>query len=113
MTADEPSHLAAAQQYWLGNDVLDPSDTPPLMRMISGWVPVLLDAPVDRRSRDWSERNAYGIGARTIHALDASRAKRLLFFTRVQFLVFPLVIVLLVWVWEKQLWGSTVALVLA
>lgn len=113
LTADEPSHLAAAQQYWLGNDVLQPSDTPPLMRIVSGWVPVLLGAPVDRTASEWTERDAYKIGAHTIHALDAAGARRLLFFTRLPFLVFPLGIVLLVWIWSRQLWGEATALVLA
>jgi len=35
LTIDEPSHFAAAYMYWLGEDVLQPSDTPPLTRAIS------------------------------------------------------------------------------
>ena len=74
VTADEPSHFAAAQQYWLGNDVLEPSDTPPLMRILCGWIPVAMSAPVDRTSHAWIHRDAYGIGAETLGKPDAALA---------------------------------------
>jgi 4-amino-4-deoxy-L-arabinose transferase-like glycosyltransferase len=113
LTADEPSHFAAAQQYWLGNDVLEPSDTPPLMRILCGWIPVAMSAPVDRQSRAWAERDAYGIGAETLGRLDAARSRRILFLTRLPFLIFPLGIVWLVWRWARELWNETVGLILA
>jgi hypothetical protein len=113
MTADEPSHFAAGYQYWLGNDVLLPSDTPPLTRMISGWVPRLLAAPVPRDTDGWRRRDAYQIGAETFSALDAAHARRLLFLTRLPFLVFPLGVVFLVWHWGRELFGPWVALMLA
>jgi hypothetical protein len=113
LTADEPSHLAAAQQYWLGNDVLEPSDTPPLMRIVSGWIPVLLRAPVNHGTNAWATRDAYGIGAETLDSLHAAGARRLLFLMRLPFSIFPLGIVLLVWMWARELWGEWIALVLA
>ena len=113
MTADEPSHFAAAYQYWLGNDVLRPSDTPPLTRIISGWVPRLLAAPLRRDTDGWRRRDAYQIGAETLSALDPAPARRLLFLTRLPFLVFPLGIVFLVWHWGRTLFGPWVSLVLA
>ena len=60
MTADEPSHLAAANRYWLGNDVLLPSDTPPLMHMVSGRVPRLMGAPV-HDTDGWRRRPRVGL----------------------------------------------------
>lgn len=113
MTADEPSHFAAAYQYWLGNDVLRPSDTPPLMRIVSGWVPCLLAAPLRRDTDGWRRRDAYQIGAETFSALDAAHARRLLFLTRLPFLLFPLGVVILVWHWGRTLFGPWVSLVLA
>jgi 4-amino-4-deoxy-L-arabinose transferase-like glycosyltransferase len=113
MTADEPSHFAAAYQYWLGNDVLRPSDTPPLTRIISGWVPCLLDAPVPRDTDGWRRRDAYQIGAETFGHFDAAPARRLLFLTRLPFLIFPLGVVFLVWHWGRALFGPWVAVMLA
>jgi hypothetical protein len=113
LTSDEPSHFAAAYQYWLGNDVLRPSDTPPLTRMICGWVPRLLAAPVRRDTDGWRRRDAYQIGAETFSALDAAHARRLLFLTRLPFLLFPLGVVFLVWHWGRALFGPRVSLMLA
>jgi hypothetical protein len=113
LTADEPSHFAAAQQYWLGNDVLEPSDTPPLMRILCGWIPVAISAPVDRTSDAWIHHDAYGIGAETLGKLDAARSRQILFFTRLPFLVFPLGIVWLVWRWAREMWTDGIALALA
>ena len=112
LTVDETSHFAAAYSYWLGEDVLQPADAPPLTRAISGWVPRLLGAPRPRDNRGWADRDAYLIGADTLDRTDI-RARRLLFYTRLPFLLFPLLIVFLLWHWGRQLFGEPVGLVLA
>ncbi|MDQ6663002.1 MAG: glycosyltransferase family 39 protein [Acidobacteriota bacterium] len=110
LTIDEPSHFAAAYMYWLGEDVLQPSDTPPLTRIISGWVPRILSASSPRGTRGWAERDAYLIGG---EILGRPNTRRLLFYTRLPFLAFPLLIVFLIWHWGSQLFGGSIALVLA
>lgn len=110
VTIDEPSHFAAGYMYWLGEDVLQPSDTPPLTRIISGWVPRLMHAPSPRSTKGWAERDAYLIGG---EILGRPNTQRLLFFTRLPFVVFPLLIVLLIWHWGLKLFGESIALVLA
>src|SRR5438128_8903062 len=89
LTIDEPSHFAAAYMYWLGEDVLQPADAPPLTRAICGWVPRLMRAPRPRDTSGWKERDAYMIGAEILDRPNI-RARRLLFYTRVPFLFFPL-----------------------
>jgi len=112
LTVDEASHFAAAYAYWLGEDVLQPADAPPLTRAICGWVPRLLGAPPPRDTNGWKERDAYLIGAEILDRPNI-RARRLLFYTRLPFLVFPLLIVFLLWHWGRQLFGEPVGLCLA
>ncbi len=112
LTVDETSHFAAAYMYWLGEDVLQPADAPPLTRAICGWVPRLLHAPNPRGANGWKERDAYMIGAEILDRPNI-RARRLLFYTRLPFLVFPLLIVFLLWHWGRQLFGEPVGLCLA
>jgi hypothetical protein len=111
LTVDEASHFAAAYTYWLGEDVLLPPDAPPLTRAICGWVPRVLGAPRPRETNGWKERDAYMIGAEILDRPNI-RARRLLFYTRLPFLVFPLLIVFLLWHWGRQLFGEPVALYL-
>jgi hypothetical protein len=113
MTADEPSHLAAGYAWWLGSDTLQPSDTPPLTRILSGWVPRAMRIPVRRDAQAWRDRDAYAIGAAMIADLPPARAQRLLFFMRLPFVVFPLLIAFLLWRWGGQLFGEGIGLGLA
>jgi len=112
LTVDETSHFAAAYTYWLGEDVLQPPDAPPLTRAICGWVPRLLGAPPPRDTGGWKERDAYMAGAEILDRPNI-RARRLLFYTRLPFLIFPLLIVFLLWHWGRQLFGEPVGLCLA
>ena len=105
LTVDETSHFAAAYAYWQGQDVLEPPDAPPLTRAICGWAPRLLKAPQLRDTNGWKERDAYLIGAEILDRPNI-RARRLLFYTRLPFLLFPLLIVFLLWHWGRQLLGN-------
>jgi Dolichyl-phosphate-mannose-protein mannosyltransferase len=112
LTVDETSHFAASYMYWLGEDVLQPADAPPLTRAICGWIPRLLHAPSPRDTNGWKDRDAYLIGAEILDRPNI-RARRLLFYTRLPFLVFPLLIVCLLWHWGRHLFSEPVALCLA
>jgi hypothetical protein len=112
LTVDETSHFAASYMYWLGEDALDPADAPPLTRALCGWVPRLLRAPSPRETNGWKDRDAYLIGAEILDRPNI-RARRLLFYTRLPFLIFPLLTVFLLWHWGRQLFGEPVALCVA
>jgi hypothetical protein len=98
--------------YWRGEDVLQPADAPPLTRAICGWAPRLLGAPQPRDTNGWKDRDAYMIGAEILDRPNI-RARRLLFYTRLPFLFFPLLIVFLLWHWGRQLFGEPIGLFLA
>jgi hypothetical protein len=112
LTVDEPSHFAAGYMYWLGEDVLVPADTPPLTRIISGWVARVRHAPDPRQSKNWAARDAYLIGSEIL-GIQGGAGRRMRFYSRLPFLIFPLGIVLLLWQWGRQLFSEGTALILA
>ena len=112
LTVDEPSHFAAGYMYWLGEDVLLPADTPPLTRILSGWVAHVLDAPDPRQSKHWASRDAYQMGFEIL-APGGKGNRQLLFYSRLPFLVFPLGIIILIWYWGRLLFSERTALMLA
>jgi hypothetical protein len=113
LTPDEPSHLTAGYMYWTGRDFLFPSDTPPLTRIVSGWVPLLLQVPFDIKPEPLETQSAYAIGSEQLASLDGAAARRLIFWCRMPFLIFPLLITALMWHWGRALFGEGVVLVLA
>jgi len=113
ITADEPSHLAAGYMYWQRKDILQPSDAPPLTRLLSGWIPALLAAPLTLDARPLTEQNAYDVGRNMMTAMGPKAAHRLYFFTRLPFLLFPIGIVVLLWHWAGLLFHPSVRWLLA
>jgi len=113
MTADEGSHLTAGYMYWLGHDELFPSDTPPLMRIISGWIPRLTGAPSPLKDPHWRTKSSYDAASQVIESRGAAAAHGLLFFARLPFIVFPLLTTFLIWIWGQELFGSWIGLFLA
>ena len=112
LTVDETAHFATAYTWWLGEDVLQPADAPPLTRILCGWVPRLFHAPSPHDTAGWKDRDAYVIGAEILDRTDI-HARRLLFYTRLPFLAFPLLTVWLLWLWGRQLFGEAIGLYLA
>jgi hypothetical protein len=113
LTFDEPSHLAASYTYWRGHDVLRPSDTPPLMRIVSGWIPLLLHAPLRQDTEAWRSQSSFDIGTEIIEGSGAAGAHRLAFLMRLPFLAFPVLTVWLVWRWARQIFSEGTALAVA
>ncbi len=113
ITFDEPSHLAAGAMYWQRQDTLHPSDTPPLMRLISGWAPHALGIPLPVDSEAWKTQSSFEIGPEILRRLDRPRARELFYVARLTLLVFPLLTVWLVWHWARLLFGHGIALILA
>jgi 4-amino-4-deoxy-L-arabinose transferase-like glycosyltransferase len=106
-TFDEPSHMAAGYMYWTGNDVLYPSDTPPLTRMLTGWAARLVAKPPGRRFE-----NAYDMGIAMLQG-DRAYIQRVIFFSRLPFALFPLGLVFVVWHWARRIFHEGTALALA
>lgn len=113
ITFDEPHHLVDGYMYWLRQDTLYPSDTPPLTRITSGWIPRLLKTPLRKDTEGWKRQGSFDIGGDLMNSLDAAAKRRLFFLTRLTFLIYPLALVWLVWQWSRELFCEPVALALA
>ncbi|MDX2153974.1 MAG: glycosyltransferase family 39 protein [Bryobacteraceae bacterium] len=109
VTVDEPSHFVAGHMYWLGEDVLDPPDTPPVTRLFGGWVARILDLPDPRLSKWWSTRDGYILGK---ELLDPAKplSWRAVVLSRLPFVLFAVGAVCLTWFWARRLFSPPVAL---
>ncbi len=113
ITFDEPHHLVDGYMYWLRQDTMFPADTPPLTRITSGWVARVMALPLRRDTEGWRWRRSFDIGEDLVRDLEAGTVRRLFFLTRLTFLIYPLALVWLVWRWGREMFGPTVALVVA
>lgn len=112
LTFDEPWHLYASAKYWQGQDNTRPATVAPVAHLISGWVPGALgvevrDAPGDQAV--WA-----GDGAiETFFTLSREEVRRVFFWARAPFFIFPLLITALAWWWGRLLFGAPIAAFLA
>src|SRR5438874_5026705 len=52
VTVDEPSHFLSGHLYWQGRDNLRPGDMRPLIKIVSGWAPLVMQAPAPPPTHD-------------------------------------------------------------
>jgi 4-amino-4-deoxy-L-arabinose transferase-like glycosyltransferase len=110
LTYDEPAHLAAGYMYWRGEDRLKPPDAPPLTRLVEGWIPLALAAPLQTDTEEWRLGDQWAVGTQMLEALEPGDARRLIFLARLPTLVFPLALLGVFWAWTRELFGAKAAL---
>ncbi len=114
VTVDEPSHLISACLYWQGRDNLHPHDMPPLMKLLGGWAPRMTGLPMPPDlGHQGDQRHEWDAAIATMERMRAAEIERVFFLARLPMLVFPLLLVLLVWRWGRQLFGPAVGVLLA
>lgn len=113
VTVDEPSHLVSAYLYWRGADRLEPHDMPPLIKLVGGWVPRLLVAPVPWGQPGWDQKHEWFVALEMMERLKRPQIGRLFFYLRLPMLIFPVLTAWLLWHWGRQMFGPWVAVVLA
>ena len=113
LTYDEPAHLAAGYMYWRGEDRLKPPDAPPLTRLVEGWVPLALEAPLQTDTEEWRLGDQWAVGTQMLDALEPEDARRLVFLARLPMLVFPLALLGTFWAWTRELFNEKTALAAA
>ncbi|MEZ5363608.1 MAG: hypothetical protein R2748_15015 [Bryobacterales bacterium] len=96
--------------YWRGEDRLEPPDAPPLTRLVEGWVPLALDAPLQQDTEQWRKGEQWAVGTQMLDAMGPEGARRLTFLSRLPMLVFPLLLLGVAWAWVRELLGPTAAL---
>jgi len=114
ITADEPSHLISAHFYWQGRDVLKPRDMPPAIKIVGGWVPGLLTLPDPAAdAAAWATQHEWMIANAWLARMPNETIDRLIFYSRLPLLLFPLLTVLLLWWFARELFTPAAALTLA
>ncbi|MBI3683233.1 MAG: hypothetical protein HY235_22910, partial [Acidobacteria bacterium] len=113
VTVDEPAHLLNSYLYWRGQDHLPPRDFPPLVKLVSGWMPVLLELPLPRGPEAWRELHEWPVAINMINQLNPRDIQRLFFFSRLPVLVFPIATTILVFLWAHALSGPRAGLAAA
>jgi hypothetical protein len=114
VTVDEPSHLLSAYRYWRGEDDLKPRDMPPMIKLVGGWVPAILGLPVpyDRKDLMETHHHEWIIACEMMDRL-RDRTQSVFFYSRLPLLIFPLLTVLLIWHWARQVFTPAAGLLAA
>ena len=113
LTVDEPSHLFSARLYWQGADRLQPRDMPPLIKIVGGWVPALMQVPDMQTDPSWSQQHEWPISSAMLRRMKGPDIQALVRASRLPFIVFPLLTTALLWWWSRQLFSPSTALTLA
>lgn len=114
VTVDEPSHLLSSYLYWHGRDNLAPHDMPPMIKLLGGWVPSLMDVPVPLTlGRPGDTRHEWESSQKMMESMPGERIQPVFFFTRLTLMIFPLLTALLLWRWGRRLFGPAVGLLAA
>ncbi len=114
VTVDEPSHLVSAHLYWQGEDRLQPSDMPPLIKLAGGWVPSRAGLRLPPSTHPaWKSNHEWIVAQNTMAALTAVEIDRVFFWSRLPLIVFPVCGCLMLWWWGRQLFGAGAGLLSA
>jgi len=114
VTVDEPSHFLSGRLYWEGRDNLRPGDMPPLMKIVSGWVPLVMHAPLPPPSSEaWKYRNEWDLALGMVEKMTAAEVQRYFFAARLPMLLFPMGCALLIWYWGRQVFSRWAAVATA
>ena len=114
ITVDEPSHLISAHFYWQGRDVLKPRDMPPAIKIVGGWVPGLFALPDPAGDAvAWKTQHEWWVASAMLARMPNEAIARLIFWSRLPLLLFPLLTAGLIWWWGRELFTPVTGLVLA
>jgi hypothetical protein len=106
VTMDEPSHFLSGRLYWEGRDNLLPGDMPPLIKIVSGWVPLIMRAPLPPRWNDEAkDRDEWYLAIAMMQKMSAADVRRYFFAARLPMLIFPIGCCLLIWWWGRQIFA--------
>lgn len=114
VTADEPGHLVGAELYWEGADRLPPGDMPPLIKLVAGWVPRMIDLPLpDDLGAPGDTRREWEVSQNMMFRLRPDRIGGIFFASRLPLIAFPLLTACIVWVWARELFSPVTAMAAA
>lgn len=110
ITLDEPTRLLGGYLYWMNLPDAAPQDQPPLLGIVTGWAPRLLDIPLYRDHEIWKTAWKDHVSSFILDQLPGDVIGRLMFLARLGVVMFPLLTALLLWRWSGRLFGPGTAL---
>jgi hypothetical protein len=114
ITVDEPAHIISARLYWQGADRLRPGDMPPMIKILGGWVPSRMKLPLPPNlGEDGENRHEWNVAIDMLQAMKWADIQPLIFYSRLPLLIFPLLNILLIWWWARELFTPTIGLIAA
>ncbi len=113
VTIDEPAHVLSSYLYWGGADRLRPSDMPPLIKIVGGWVPRLEGLPVPADlGRKGDNRHEWQASLLMMTQMSRQQIQDVFFHSRLPLIIFPLFTAVLLWWWGRLLFGPFTAALL-
>lgn len=109
ITMDEPTRLLGAQLYWMNLPDHQPIDQPPLLSMVTGWAPRLLDIPLMRDHPIWKQQWKEHVSSFILDKVPGETIHRLFFLARLGVIPFALLTALLLWRWARELFDELTA----
>ena len=87
---------------------------PPLMKIVGGWVPRLITLPLPADlGKPGETRREWEVSLDMMMALPHAAIRPLYFRSRLPMLIFPLLTLLVVWIWARRLYSELTAFTLA
>jgi len=112
LTFDEPAHMLDAYLYWLGQPDLSPRDFTPLIKILTGWIPRILEIPLFPELPVWKNDWKQDVASEILDRLRPDQIQKLFFLMRLVLIIFPISTALLIWHWGRKLFGRVPALLL-
>jgi hypothetical protein len=109
ITMDEPTRLLGAQLYWMNLPDHQPIDQPPLLSLVTGWAPRLLDIPLMRDHPIWKQQWKEHVSSFILDRVPGETIHRLFFLARLGVIPFALLTALLLWRWARELFDKATA----
>lgn len=112
LTLDEPTRMLASYLYWLNQPDLSPRDLPPLIKILTGWIPLVLHIPLFPELPCWKPGITQDVASEILDRLQPAQIQEVFYLMRLVLSTFAVLTALLVWYWGRLLFGRAVGLLL-
>jgi hypothetical protein len=110
ITFDEPARMLGAYLYWLNRPDLYPQDLPPLVHILTGWIPRVLEIPLHLELPVWQHGWKQAVASELMDRLTPEQLQQLFYLMRLVMSTFAVLTAALVWRWSRLLLGPRAAL---
>jgi len=110
-TRDEPSHIVDGLAYWQLGSFEFNYPHPPLAKLLPGLSAFIQGARIDEASQAWLTQDTEAVNAQVLYTgRSGDEIQRLIFWSRIPMLLFPLGLYVMVFMWGRRRFGNIPAL---